>query len=133
MNATTLTFAQYAEQTGATTPDRLELARKEYDLEQAAAACTPDPLPACPAWCALPVGHGYDSISGTPAAVELSRIHASSEDGTALVSCVETYAGGAVTLDAATVELFASDRLTADQARTLAADLATAAELLDSL
>lgn len=129
------TFEEYAAELGLDNPDdpRRGEARARWEAERTAVETYPDVIPPCPSWCALPAGHGYDSYD-TDGRTHY-RFHTAPEGGPGpLVESMESYNDGAVTLTDPKVDVMQkTEALTAEEARSNAAQLLAAADLLDSI
>jgi hypothetical protein len=90
-------------------------------------------LPACPAWCGRPEGHGYEFDGGRSA--DFLRRHASRDDNGPQVQQMEhNYAGERIAYDSAEIGVTVGlESFSAEGARALAAQLAAAADLLDAI
>lgn len=145
---TSETFAEYAARLGVDEHHPMhDNALRMWEMEREAERTYPTVVPACPDWCEEPGGHEYDSyLRGDEGGVEHYRTHVRtigtagvlSSAGTinrVVVMSTETYTDGAVSIDPPEVDVpdYRGETLPAADARTLAADLLAAADLLDRL
>jgi hypothetical protein len=105
----------------------------EHELQVEANA--PTVIPPCPSWCIRTAGHDYDSTDGWDDELTFERDHLAFKGEVADVQATEHNRCGVVTLDAPIIYL-SLDRdgeRTAEQTRTVAAELVEAADVLERL
>lgn len=105
--------------------------QQAIDHDEHMARRRPTVTPPCPAWCRLETGHPYEGVDLDN--VTFVRFHESRREGTTAVSQEEWNRSGDVTLEPPTVSILDSvhEECTAARARELAAELLSAADLLD--
>jgi hypothetical protein len=110
-----------------------ELRKARDVLDQLTAPTT---VPPCPSWCGRPAGHGYSSAAhkynGSPV---YERQHSAHPEGEADVDVVTTehYLRGKVDVDDPAVEITVDGRWYSTGLRELAAEITTAADLLERI
>jgi len=102
--------------------------------ERLVKANSPKVIPPCPAWCVTGAGHGYDSTSvPTGEDMMFERTHVALETEHLSVDAMETNRHGIVEVRFPTLWVERDDTLDAAQARGFAAEMLSAADLLDTI
>jgi len=110
-------------------PHLLQLAEHQRFVEDHA----PKVIPPCPPCCVLPARHDYDGTDGTGEDLTFERTHVALETEHLSVNAKETNRHGIFEVRVPTLWVERDDTLNAAQARAFAAELLSAADLLDTI